>query len=280
MIDTIEVVIGFPRHRKTRRLERILGNDARWLPVYLWLYTLENARDSGDLSHLTPDDLAAVLDYHGDATALRAALVTAEFLDAAGMVVGWSERYTQRFAFYERRARTAADRRWGKRDEAKQPDASSTAQASPSIQATATPPPPAPPDIIQRPDLTGPDLTLSSIAKHSSSMLVASQKQEIAALALPFASPEFADAWANWGKHRTEIRKPLKPTATKAQLAKLAAMGEARAIAAINHSLANQWTGIFEPDANRSNPTNGQHRNSTGFRHTAIASSDYRGISD
>lgn len=81
-------------------------------------------------------------------------------------------------------------------------------------------------------------------------------------IVLPFPSPEFAAAWANWGKHRTEIRKPLKPTATKAQLAKLAAMGEPRAIAAINHSLANQWTGIFEPDANRHTPTNGHSRRS------------------
>ena len=97
---------------------------------------------------------------------------------------------------------------------------------------------------------------------------------------LPFQSPAFVTAWAQWKQHRTEIRKPLKPTATKAQLAKLAAMGELRAIAAINHSLANQWTGIFEPDANRNTPTNGHPRQSTGFRHTNIACSDYRGVSD
>ena len=182
MIDTIEVVIGFPRHRKTRRLERILGNDARWVPVYLWLYTIENARVSGDLSHLTADDLAAVLDYHGDATALRAALVTAGFLDDAGMVVGWSERYAQRFAFYERRAKLAADRRWGKQDKAA-PDASSITQASPSIpQQSAPPPPSTPPTSDQRPDLTGPDLTLGSIAKHSTSMLQASRKHDAAAV--------------------------------------------------------------------------------------------------
>lgn len=83
------------------------------------------------------------------------------------------------------------------------------------------------------------------------------------AQALPFLSAEFETAWANWGKHRTEIRKPLKPTATRAQLAKLAAMGEPRAIAAINHSLANQWTGIFEPDAART-ATNAQRTATTG----------------
>lgn len=67
--------------------------------------------------------------------------------------------------------------------------------------------------------------------------------------ALPFSSPEFAEVWASWGKHRTEIRKPLKPTMSRAQLRELAAMGEARAIAAINHTIAKGWQGIREPDA-------------------------------
>lgn len=88
-------------------------------------------------------------------------------------------------------------------------------------------------------------------------------EEDVAPEALPFLSAEFETAWANWGKHRTEIRKPLKPTATRAQLAKLAAMGEPRAIAAINHSLANQWTGIFEPDAARA-ATNAQRTATTG----------------
>lgn len=66
--------------------------------------------------------------------------------------------------------------------------------------------------------------------------------------ALPFSSPEFAEAWANWGKHRTEIRKPLKPTMRRAQLRELSAMGEVRAIAAINHTIAKGWQGIREPD--------------------------------
>jgi len=237
MIDTIEVVIGFPRHRKTRRLERALGNDARWLPVYLWLYTIENARDSGDLSHLTAEDLAAVLDYHGDATALRAALVAAEFLTADGHVVGWSDRYAQRFAFYERRARAAAEKRWGKRD-----DASSTPKASPSTQSQNHD------SSVSIPDLTGPDLTLGSIAKHSSSMLEASKKHADSAESPLFGSEVFAQAWARWEQHRREIRKPLKPTMREAQLRELEAMGEARAIAALQFTIAKGWQGIREPD--------------------------------
>lgn len=67
---------------------------------------------------------------------------------------------------------------------------------------------------------------------------------------LPFPSPEFAAAWADYVKHRSELRKPLKPTGAKGALAKLVAMGEQRAIAAIRHSIANGWQGIFEPDGN------------------------------
>jgi hypothetical protein len=54
--------------------------------------------------------------------------------------------------------------------------------------------------------------------------------------------------WSNWEQHRIEIKKKLTPTTKRQQLAKLAEMGEARAIAALKHSLAGGWQGIFEPD--------------------------------
>lgn len=58
---------------------------------------------------------------------------------------------------------------------------------------------------------------------------------------------EFRLAWIEWGKHRAELKKPLTRTAIEQQLKKLADMGSARAIAAIRHSIANGWQGIFEP---------------------------------
>jgi hypothetical protein len=57
----------------------------------------------------------------------------------------------------------------------------------------------------------------------------------------------FLEAWADWVRHRSEIRKPLKPTTIKKQLKKLAAMGVVRAVAAIEHSIANGYQGLFEP---------------------------------
>ena len=68
---------------------------------------------------------------------------------------------------------------------------------------------------------------------------------------LPFGSEDFVRSWASWCRHRSEIKKPLTPQATTEQLAKLRDMGESRAIAAIRHSVAGGWQGIFEPDGFR-----------------------------
>lgn len=65
---------------------------------------------------------------------------------------------------------------------------------------------------------------------------------------LTLNSPEFSEAWTNWAQHRREIKKPITPTAQKEQLKKLEEMGLQRAIAALRHSTANQYQGVFEPD--------------------------------
>ena len=78
---------------------------------------------------------------------------------------------------------------------------------------------------------------------------VKGKEHEVAeVLVLPFDSSGFKLFWANWKQHLKEKKKPLKPTSEKMQLAKLQAMGEERAIAALKHSMANNWQGIFEPE--------------------------------
>lgn len=62
--------------------------------------------------------------------------------------------------------------------------------------------------------------------------------------------PEFRAAWAEWERHRREKRQRLTATARSRQLARLTAMGANRAVAAIEHSIANGWTGIFEGKGN------------------------------
>lgn len=73
------------------------------------------------------------------------------------------------------------------------------------------------------------------------------QKEDHAPEALPFDSVAFTEAWKHWEQHRREIRKPLKPTMREAQLRELEAMGEARAIAALQFTIAKGWQGIREP---------------------------------
>lgn len=57
----------------------------------------------------------------------------------------------------------------------------------------------------------------------------------------------FLEAWAMYERHRSEKRAKLTAQAARQQLKNLQAMGVERAIAAINYSVGNGWTGIFEP---------------------------------
>ena len=61
-------------------------------------------------------------------------------------------------------------------------------------------------------------------------------------------TPAFRAAWAEWEAHRREIRKKLTPTTVAKQFQQLAAMGEARALACLEHTIAKGWTGLREPD--------------------------------
>jgi hypothetical protein len=64
----------------------------------------------------------------------------------------------------------------------------------------------------------------------------------------------FETAWARWTEYRREIRKKLTLSTTKSQLKMLAKLGETKAIAAIERSIRNGWTGLFElRESNRGN---------------------------
>lgn len=68
---------------------------------------------------------------------------------------------------------------------------------------------------------------------------------------LPGLPPELGgrapELWQDFIRHRKEIRKPLQPTAASRLIAKLVEIGTDRAVAAMEHSIANGWQGIFEP---------------------------------
>ncbi|WP_186775048.1 hypothetical protein [Allorhodopirellula solitaria] len=58
----------------------------------------------------------------------------------------------------------------------------------------------------------------------------------------------FRDAWSSWCSDRKARRKPITENAASLQIKDLAAMGEAKAIAAIEKSIKSGWAGLFEPD--------------------------------
>jgi hypothetical protein len=72
---------------------------------------------------------------------------------------------------------------------------------------------------------------------------------ETTVIPLLLSTDDFRDEWAAWQKHRSEKKDPIRPgsQAEKMQLKKLEEWGIERAIAAIRHSIRNDYKGIFEP---------------------------------
>jgi hypothetical protein len=58
----------------------------------------------------------------------------------------------------------------------------------------------------------------------------------------------FAQAVKEWLSHKRQKRQNYKPDSLTVLLRKLEKMGEHRAIAAIEHSVASNYAGIYEPD--------------------------------
>lgn len=72
----------------------------------------------------------------------------------------------------------------------------------------------------------------------------------------------FKTIWADFLAHRKQLKKKLTQTAAKTLLVKLSGWGLARASTALTHSIANGWTGVFEPSMQSQPPMNGngQHK--------------------
>lgn len=64
-------------------------------------------------------------------------------------------------------------------------------------------------------------------------------------------TPELQDAWKAWLRHRKESRNPATSVSQERAIKKLLEMGATRALAALNHSVANGWKGLFEPSGNQ-----------------------------
>ena len=63
---------------------------------------------------------------------------------------------------------------------------------------------------------------------------------------MEFLDEALADKFIEWMKYRTEIRKTLKPRTAKSQIKFLKDRPPAEAVAIIEQSIMNGWTGLFE----------------------------------
>lgn len=63
-------------------------------------------------------------------------------------------------------------------------------------------------------------------------------------------TPEFRSIWETWRQHRVEKRQRMTSVAETRALAAMAKLGLTRALAAIEHSIAQGYTGIHEPGTN------------------------------
>ncbi len=86
--------------------------------------------------------------------------------------------------------------------------------------------------------------------------LVEQEKKAASAAELPeiLKTEKFRTAWGDYLTHRKEKRSSMTPTAISRALAKLECWGHDRAVAALDHSTANGWTGIHEPSTNGKKP--------------------------
>ncbi len=90
-----------------------------------------------------------------------------------------------------------------------------------------------------------------SAASSSSSRKKQTKQLGIDDLPANLRTDRFLAVWRDWEAHRHELRKPLTPTSVKRQLTQFARWGETRSIAAIEHTIAQGWQGIREPDPPR-----------------------------
>jgi hypothetical protein len=63
----------------------------------------------------------------------------------------------------------------------------------------------------------------------------------------PLNTREMGDAWDNWQMHKKQRGETMGPLAVTKCLNKLKAMGPERAVAAIEHSIASNYAGVYEP---------------------------------
>jgi hypothetical protein len=235
----LNVDIDYFDHPKTKRLVRLLGKGSEVLPLKLWSFTAHYFEKDGRLTGISTQEIESECRWWGPEGEMVQAMLEAVFLERAAdgtlIVHDWLEHQGHILAFHER-AKKGAQARWAKL----RGDASSSA----SSNAPTKPAKPTRPTKPTNPAARGRVGGLASEVK------------------LPAAidTPAFTAAWGEWLAYRAERKPKMTERTAKMQLKICEQMGTARAVAAIEHSIASTYQGIYEP---RGHGTNGHPANKT-----------------
>jgi len=97
-----------------------------------------------------------------------------------------------------------------------------------------------------------PEDDLLDLCRKVADAATAKAKADVSHVKIPEAldTKSFREAWQDWIEYRRERKPKVTAQAAKAQLKKLTELGNDRAIAAIENSIASGYQGIFERTGN------------------------------
>ena len=220
--------------RLSRRLRLPLWQTVGLLES-IWILAQHNARD-GELGRFACDEIAAWIEWEGDELEMIEALVECGWLDREGnslRIHDWLEECPTWI-----KGLISRDQAVTKSATTSTPTKSATTSAALSTHTTSA--------------TTIDPLLLNETKRNETKENKKKEKGSAAPPVFPgeLDTEEFQAVWAIWVKHRKEIKKPLTPTQTKEQLKKFSEWGISRSVKAIEHTVANGWQGIREPDTN------------------------------
>lgn len=246
---------GTMRHPKTLRLARILDIDtwgAYGLVCSIKEVAVEYAR-AGDIGRLSNEEIAHYVGWRDDPGKLIGALLEA----------GWLERCeTHRLVVHDWSDHAEA---WVRKSLDRNGllfcDGSSPHRRKKPVRSLTGQRPVIGSDL---PSLALPSQDMPRQQQRAAAPPVVGpvRKKRSAPTDFPPVPPEIAGssaflrAWEEWVAHRQDKRKPLTPRSVSAQFKLLLGMEPAEAIAAIEHSIASGYLGIFPAPA----PKFGQQR--------------------
>jgi len=95
---------------------------------------------------------------------------------------------------------------------------------------------------------TGVKKCQNTVSKLTPAIVVINNTIDKGKLPAPLNNPQFKTAWIDWQAYLKERHKPLTKQGAEKLLNRLSGDGSARAIAAINYSISQGYTGIYEED--------------------------------